>query len=338
MKSLKLTVLFLCLYVLTANASAQDIGRYLVPQEARDALIEMKASVHHGSAGGDFTVDLTPEEIEVLRRHGFEVRPFPAEEETYALGGLGSWTSYGQIRADFIAYAANYPDIAEYHVIGHSVQGREIFGLRISDNIQLEEDEPEVVFWGNIHGDEEASGEITYNYAMELLDNYGAQPTVTGFINDFEIWVLPLTNPDGRVMSTRENANGVDLNRDFGWNWDHWGGSTSPYSQVETQAFQEFCLENNVTLSATLHCSGNIFLYPWCYSPTDVPEDNLVQSVGALYANAANYTLIKSWDDYETHGELLDLMYGGHGALCYTPEISNSLNNFPNSYARNKAG
>jgi tRNA-dihydrouridine synthase len=58
-KSLIPTVLFLCLCVLSANTSAQDVERYLVPQEARETLVEMKANVHHGSAGGDFTVDLS---------------------------------------------------------------------------------------------------------------------------------------------------------------------------------------------------------------------------------------------------------------------------------------
>jgi hypothetical protein len=174
---------------------------------------------------------------------------------------------------------------------------------------------------------------------MELLDAYGVDPTLTGYVDDLEIWVIPLLNPDGHENGTRENFNGVDLNRDFGWNWEPgWGDSPAAYSQPETRSVQEFCLKENVSLSATLHCQGNVFLYPWCYSPNDVPEHDLVLSVGSLYADAANYTLIESWDDYETHGELLDLIHGGYGSLCYTAEISLSLQLFHDSYARNKAG
>jgi Zinc carboxypeptidase len=335
-----LLALCACLLSTTATAQAQGTDRYHVPKAARETLVRMKSTVHHGSAGGYYTADLSPAEVETLRQAGFEVVPAPAEppEEGGEEGALPSWTPYGRMHKDFKDYAAAYPAIAEFHVTGQSVQGRDIFALRISDNVAVEEDEPEVVFWANIHGDEQASGEIAYRWAMELLDGYGIDPALTGYVDDLEIWVIPLLNPDGHENNTRENFNGVDLNRDFGWNWDGWAGSTDAYSQPETRSLQDFCLEESISLSATLHCSGNIFLYPWCYSPHNVPEHDLVVTVGALYATAASYALIESWDDYETHGELLDLIHGGYGSLCYTPEISNSLPLFGDSYARNTAG
>ncbi len=342
MQRINHALLALCAGVLATTATAQERDRYHVPRAARETLVRMKSTVHHGSAGGFYTADLTPAEVDTLRQAGFEVTPAPAqppeEAGAPAEGALAGWTPYAQMRSDFEAYAAAHPAIAEFHVTGQSVQGRDIFALRISDNVLVEEDEPEVVFWANIHGDEQASGEIAYRWAMELLDAYGVDPAMTGYVDDLEIWVIPLLNPDGHENNTRENFNGVDLNRDFGWNWDGWGGSTDAYSQPETRSLQEFCLQENVSLSATLHCSGNIFLFPWCYSPHDVPEHALVVSVGGLYATAAGYTLIESWDDYETHGELLDLIHGGYGSLCYTAEISNSLAAFENSYSRNTAG
>jgi predicted deacylase len=343
MQRINFALLVLCAGVLATTATAQERDRYHVPRAARETLIRMKSTVHHGSAGGYYTADLTPAEVETLCQAGFEAVPAPAKPPEagggQAMGSLSGWTPYAQMRSDFRAYAETYPDIAEFHVIGQSVQGRDIFALRISDNVAVEEDEPEVVIWANIHGDEQASGEIAYRWAMELLDAYGVDPTLTGYVDDLEIWVIPLLNPDGHENGTRENFNGVDLNRDFGWNWEPgWGSSLAPYSQLETRSLQEFCLKENVSLSATLHCDGDIVLYPWCYSPNDVPEHDLVTYVGFLYANAANYTLIKSWDDYETHGELLDLIHGGYGSLCYTAEISLDLQLFDESYARNKAG
>jgi predicted deacylase len=242
------------------------------------------------------------------------------------------------MRNNFLSYAAAHPTIAEYHVLGLSIQGREIFALHISDNISIEEDEPEVMFWANIHGDEYASGEIAHDWALELLDDYGTNPTATGFVDDNEIWVVPLLNPDGHENGTRANAAGVDLNREFGFNWDGWGGSSSPYSQPETRALYDFLMETNVSLSVTGHCSGNVFLYPWGFHPSPAPAIGVIESVGSLYANAANYQLKNSWVDYETHGELLDTVYACHGALCFTSEISNSQSNYANSYERNKAG
>lgn len=249
-----------------------------------------------------------------------------------------AWTSYAQIRSDFLAHAAAYPNIAEYVVIGYSVQDREIFGLRISDNIQLEENEPELAFWASIHGDEFASGEIAYAWAGDLLAAYGVDPAATGYVDDHEIWIFPLLNPDGRVAGRRSNSNNVDLNRDCGWQWDGWGRSPSPWSQPETQALRRFCLNNNITLSVTMHCSGNVFLYPWCSTPTNSPEVGLIRQVGSLYSNAANYQLKNSWADYETHGEVIDVLYGSYGSLCYTAEISNTQSLYANSYQRNRAG
>ncbi|MHC4846773.1 MAG: M14 family zinc carboxypeptidase [Planctomycetota bacterium] len=336
MKSLPTVVLTLCAVLTTSVATAQELDRYLVPREARDVLVGMKATVHHGSNGGDYTADLTAEQAALLRHHGWQPTLLP--DSGQGAQEAGGWTSYAQMRSDYLAYAAAYPDIAEYRLLGQSVQGRDIFGLRISDNIGLEEDEPEVMFWANIHGDEFASGEIAYDWGMNLLDAYGSDPTATAFVDDNEIWVVPLLNPDGHENGTRNNANNVDLNRDFGWNWDGWGGSPAPFSQPETRVLHDLLLENNVTLSVTMHCSGNVFLYPWCHSPNDSPEEPLIVAVGSLYANAASYTLLNSFADYQTHGELLDVIHGGHGALCYTAEISNSLAQYTNSYNRNAAG
>jgi len=341
MRFLQIAVLSAGALLSLASASAQQVERYIVPREAREVLVGMQATVHHGSAGGDYTADLTAEQAAVLRGRGFVLTAAPVNEPQPGGAGsaeLGGWTSYAQMRADYQSYAAAHPAIAEYRVIGLSVQGREIFGLRISDNIQLEEDEPEVMFWASIHGDEYASGEIAYEWGMKLLDGYGTDPVATAYVDDNEIWVVPLLNPDGHQNGTRNNANNIDLNREFGWNWDGWGGSPAPYSQVETRALHDFFLESNITLSVTMHCSGNVFLYPWGYSPNNSADELLIQQVGSLYSSAASYTLLNSWADYETHGELLDTVLGGHGALCYTAEISNSLAQYANSYSRNAAG
>ncbi len=254
-----------------------------------------------------------------------------------AVSAQGGYSSYAEMRADFYGYAATYAH-AEVHVFGFSVQGRELFGLKISDNAAVEEPEPPVVFWGAIHGDESASAEVPYLYALELCDTYGTDPKVTAYVDDHEIWCIPLVNPDGYELGTRNNVNNVDLNRDLGFNWDGWGGSPAPYSQPETQAVRAFLLEHGVKLSVTHHCSGNIFLHPWGYSGNAPHDLGIILDVGASYAAAASYTFLQSWADYQTHGELLDSVYGLHGGLCYTSEISNSLAALPTTYARNKAG
>ena len=321
-----------------------DVGVYQVPTAARELLIELQAEVRHErTESGDFLAELTSAQVQGLHAAGFSVVQLSPSRKATRLAsgdtqGLAGLTSHAQMRADFMACAANNPSFVEYVVFGQSVQGRELFGLRISNNVTVEENEPELVFWGNIHGDEFASAEVVYDFALHLCANYGVLPEVTTWIDSTELWLIPMTNPDGHELGTRENANGVDLNRDLGFNWDGWGGSTSPYSQPESKAIREFLQTGNVTLSITAHCSGNVVFYPWCYSPHPTPEEQLIKQVGWTYASAASYNLVNSWDDYETHGELLDLVYGDRGALCYTIEISNLAGEYADTYARNKAG
>lgn len=334
---------WICLLAAASVAAPQDTSTYRLPPEARKALVEMQATVHHGSMGGDLTAELGPSQVAALRQIGFDPTKMaarPVDETT--VGGQqnssASFHSYREMRAGFRAYASAHPNIAQFVPLGSSVQGRDIFGLKISGNVLVEEDEPEVVFWGGIHGDELPSAEIPYMYALELCDSYGVDPVMTSFVDDNEIWCIPMMNPDGHEMNTRENANGVDLNRDFGYQWTGSGSSFKPFSQLESQVTREFILSNNITLSTTSHCFGNVFLYPWGYSPNEAPDTSVFQLVGASYANAASYTLLKSWADYESHGELLDYLYGTHGGLCFTTEMAWQLSLLQDTWTRNRAG
>ena len=322
----------------------QDPGIYRVSPAAREVLRGLQAEVRHERhASGDLIAELSLKDVKHLRNAGFAaVQLFPSRKAERAAPGrtlaLAGYTSYAQMRSDFLALAAANPSYVEYVVFGQSVLGRELFGLRISGNVTTEENEPELVFWGNIHGDEFASAEVVYDFALHLVTNYGVLPEVTGWVDGTELWLIPMVNPDGHDAGTRGNANGVDLNRDFGFNWDGWGGSPSPFSQPETRALREFLQAGNVTLSSTAHCSGDVIFYPWCYSPHATPEEPFIKQVGWTYATAASYNLVNSWDDYETHGELLDLVYGDRGALCFTIEISNNISQYPTTSARNQAG
>ncbi len=320
-----------------AQVSADQPQDYQVTRSARKALVGMKATVLHGGTASAYHVRLDDEQRQRLQRLGFDVQPLPPGEADEGVQE-GGYTSYAQMRSDFVQYAATYPDIARFVVLGETVQGRDLFALRITDNPQKEEAEPELLFCGSIHGDEFASGEVPYLYAMRLLDEYGSDPDITAWVDSTEIWCVPLVNPDGHANGTRNNANNVDLNRDYGHQWDGWGNSPSAYSQPESKAMRAFFRANNFSLVATMHCTGNVLFYPWGFSPWNATDLSTINRVGLRYTQAANYALSNSWADYETHGEVLDDIYGSHGALCYTVEMSNTLGALPTTYTRNRDG
>ena len=325
------------------STTADNIAVYRVSSDAKDYLEQMQATVRHGRMDGDFIADLTPDQAEMLSSAGYSpINLFDSlQQEDLAFRsqpGFDVFHSYPQMRTSFDSLASVYPDIAEVHVLGTSVQGRDIFALRISNNIGLEEDEPEIGFWACIHGNEYGSAEMPFLYAFYLLTNYGSDPDVTAYVNNNEIWCLPVTNPDGRVNGTRNNANNVDLNRDLGYNWDGWGSSTAPFSQPETQVLRELCLANNFTLSIMYHCSGDEFYYPWGYFQRSAPDRTVLERLGERYADAANYDMMSSFQSYQTHGEVLDWAYGCFGQLSYTAEVSNSSAGVMTTFERNRPG
>ncbi len=336
---MKYWTLILTMLMLTTMAQSTELHPYRVPISARETLQAMNADVDHGRLGGDFVAYLTFEQAQELEAQDYDLLALTEAEATgNPLDETDEFHNYTQMRDSFLAYAAAHPDIAQYELLGYSVQNRELFALKISDNATVEEDEPEVVLWGGIHGNEYGGAEMPYLYALYLLDNYGTDPAVTQYVNDNQIWCIPLINPDGHTNGTRNNANNVDLNRDLGYQWYGQGGSPAALSQIENRTIREFCLDHNVTLSTTFHCSGNYCLYPWGFGPQNVPDYGVTLRACQRYAAAASYTYINSWDDYETHGELLDYLYGCFGGLCITVEVSNSSSLVNDTFMRNRAG
>ncbi len=128
------------------------------------------------------------------------------------------------------------------------LEGRYIYALKISDNVSIDEDEPEVLYMGNHHAREIMSVDIPLRFAQYLLANYGTDPDVTAMVNEREIYFVPMVNPDGHVYvelnhsgdsdywwrkNRRRNYDGsygVDLNRNYGymWGYDNIGSSPMP--------------------------------------------------------------------------------------------------------------
>jgi murein peptide amidase A len=109
-------------------------------------------------------------------------------------------------------------------VIGHSVQGREIRATRVGE----EGAAVNVLVVGDVHGNEPAGEAIVAALRKQSVEGVA-------------FWLVRTGNPDGRAADTRQNARGVDLNRNFPWRWR--GGERGTYfpgrragSEPETQA------------------------------------------------------------------------------------------------------
>jgi len=228
--------------------------------------------------GGVAEIAAIPSEVDVLWANGFRptvVLPRMIDAvASLAREDRGEYHSYTELSADMTAWAAAYPSITELVSLGTSFEGREIWAIKISDNAGTEEFEPEIQWVGAHHGDETISVEVCYHMAEYLLENYGTDSQVTWLVNEREIWIIPMLNPDGHTAGSRYNAEGTDLNRNYlcpcGCN------SGSAFSAPESRALRDWNVGMNPVTSLTFH-SGAIYinyLLDYTYSPT--PDEPMI--------------------------------------------------------------
>lgn len=228
--------------------------------------------------------------------------------------------------------AALYPNICSLVQYGTSGQNRPLYALKISDNVQINESEPELKYIGSIHGDETVGYDMLIRLIQLLTSQYGIDPRITTIVNNTEMWISPMMNPDGYVLGQRYNAAGIDLNRNFPMptGVDHpddnnWG--------IENIAMMDFSNAHNFALSINFHGGALVINYPWDYTPVLATDDALLQQLSLTYSmhNQPMYNSTEfpqgitngaAW--YIITGSMQDWNYGFTSCIEVTAEISNT--------------
>ena len=243
-------------------------------------------------------------EFEEFQKLGYlyEILPNPSTliipEMASSLDQMREWDYYPTYEAyvDIMyQFQTDYPDICSVYNLGFSVEGREILVAHISDNVMEEENEPEFFYTGQMHGDEL----VTYILLLRLIDylteNYDVEPQVTNLVNNVDIFINPLSNPDGTYAggnhtvwgATRYNANYVDLNRNFPDPEDGLHPDGNEW-QVETIIMMDFAQEHSFVLSSNLHSGTEVINYPWDTWAQLHADDDWWQEVSHTYANTVH--------------------------------------------------
>ncbi len=192
-------------------------------------------------------------------------------------------------------FAEQYPDLCQIEVIGNSGMGRQLLAAKISDNIGVSENEPQFLYTSSIHGDETTGYILMLRLIDYLLLNYGTDPRITSLVDNIEIWINPLANPDGTYHggngtvtgAYRYNANWVDLNRNYPDPEDGQHPDGEAW-QIETQHFMELAENNNFVFSANFHGGEDVCNYPWDTWPRLAADDNWWQYVCHEYADTVH--------------------------------------------------
>ena len=284
-----------------------------------------------GLPGDDITVYVIPEELRQIEELGIpytvEIEDLNSHYKNY-WSVLDAYHTYQQIIDLADSLAGAFPTICKKIIFGYSVQNRQCAALKISDNVDVDEPEAEVMFDGGIHGDEIGGSENVIRFARDLCLKYGVEPAITNLINNREIWLYLMVNPDGRFNMSRYNANGVDLNRDWFYMWDAWGGSPGACSQIESKNLRSCMYSNQFVVHTTYHSGTEFISYPWSYRPDSPLDVSHINQLAALYSSVSGYANLPYGSGYNgmyaINGSTKDGNYGTMGSISWSIEISNS--------------
>ena len=126
---------------------------------------------------------------------------------------MGGYYTFSEIEEHLNNIANEYSDLVQLNIIGNTLQGRNIYSVKISDNASIDENEPEVLYTGLHHSREPMSYMNLFYYMYWLLENYNIDPLANHIVNNRELWFIPAINPDGLVYNQSIAPNGGGMQR-----------------------------------------------------------------------------------------------------------------------------
>jgi hypothetical protein len=280
----------------------------------------------HGVTDSTVSIVATDDELARLSTLGYSPRITLDDYEAWADSVLLAYRTYAQVCSTMAALAGNYPLICRLETLGFSVQNRAILMMRVTDNPQAEEAEPEFRILGPHHGDEKIATEITLSFLQYVLASYDTSLSIHNIVDSTELWVIPILNVDGHVANNRTNANGIDLNRDYGYRWSGMGNSPSPFSQPETRLMRQHDIDNNISIEFAYHSAASYVNYLWDNHPADPPDSSFIVALATAYADSTYGSAttqldpINGYNWYEVDGSCQDASFGLFGNVAYTIE------------------
>ncbi|MDQ2966386.1 MAG: M14 family metallopeptidase [Chloroflexota bacterium] len=282
---------------------------------------------------------------------------FPAKDSRYH--------NYPEMVAEIMAAEAAYPELVDVFSIGQSQQGREIWAAKVSDNVAVDENEPEILFDSLHHAREHMGVEQNLYLLQVLATDYTTDPQVRALVDEREIFIVFAVNPDGfefdlsattgshapyrawrksRQPNAGSTAVGTDLNRNYGYRFGCCGGSSGTKSSItyrgpaawsapETRAMRDFVASRvvngrqQIKTHVTLHTNGELVLWPYGYTKTNLPWDMTKDDLAAFVAfgkgmaGRNGYKAQQSSDLYITDGDQIDWMYGAYRIFSFTWEL-----------------
>jgi carboxypeptidase T len=349
--------------------------------------------------GGWFMAEISQQEINLLTSAGFRcevIIPDMAEYYTgrfnektpvtesdirlsetwpqpinFSLGSCGGFSTVDEMTAQLDLMRSLYPSLISVKTALSdsisTIEGRTVYYVRISDNPDANESEPEVLYTGMHHAREPIGMQHLLYYMWYLLENYNSDQSIKDLVDNTEMYFVPVFNVDGYLYNIsiapagggmwRKNRRyngvnsqgnpvyGIDLNRNYGYKWgnDDTGSSpnpssdtyrgTAPFSEPETRMIKYFCESHNFLIALNYHSFANLLLSPWGWTEEQCADSTLFDTYSNLLTRENGYNYGPgSTTIYPTNGGSDDWMYGEQNTkpaiLSYTPEVGASSDGF----------
>jgi hypothetical protein len=300
-------------------------------------------------------VIVTGDELREIERRGFSYEVLIDDPSKVQIDP--EYRNYEETIAYLDTLSQEYPDLTLLEQVGVSQEYEiPIWGLKISDNPDLEEDEPEILYTGVTHAREPLGNEICLGIARTLLEGYGVDPDITRFVDEEEIWIVSIVNTEGFTYmmdnnlsdpwwrknqrdnnssgAFEEDFDGVDLNRNYDFNWITGGSEDSTswvyrgpfaFSESETQAISDFAsLVHRFIFSISYHSWGEEVLYPWYWADNPPPDEDIIlevaQEVGSRIQKRIGFGTYDPEPIAGTVGYSTTWLYGVAGSIDLTIE------------------
>ena len=276
---------------------------------------------------------------------------------------MGGFKTFSEIELFLDSLAAVYPSLmtAKFS-IGTTIEGRDIWAVKVSDNPNVDEGEPSVLYVGLTHAREPAASEVLMNFMNHLLSNYTTDTAIANIVDNRELYFIPVFNADGYVWNEftdplggglwrknrRPNGDnssfGVDMNRNWGfkWGYDDVGSSpimsgqtyrgTGPFSEPENQAMRDFIISKNIKIIHNSHSYTNLELWPPGYDRVFSKYDDMFRVIADSMVKYNGYTPQIGWELYPTNGEADGWAWGDTilkpRIISYTAEVGGWADGF----------
>jgi hypothetical protein len=278
-------------------------------------------------------------------------------------GGVAKHFTFQEMQNELDEMRALYPNLITVKTsLGTTDQGRPIYMVRLSDNADTDENEPEVYLNAVHHAREPISMTQLIFFMWHLLENYDTDKEVQTLVNSTEMYIVPCVNPDGYVYNYTQNSSGgsmwrknrhlnadntygVDNNRNYGYNWGGNGSSTvtssetyrgaAPFSEKENITLRNFCNSRQFVTQFNFHSYSDLLIYPYGYiTPNNNPEIPLFNQLSSFLTEDNNFPYGNCYSmlGYLASGCAEDWAYGEQTTkgkvYGFTPEIGSASDGF----------